>query len=69
MMSATYRISKSKPGEYAVLKDGNEPSTLNASDLRQLCQTMGESYAHLISELENKDMVEFTVPYGKVQNQ
>ena len=68
-MSAIYRISKSKPGEYAVLKNGNEPLTLNASDLRQLCQNMGESYAHLISELESRDVVELKVAYGKVQNQ
>jgi len=68
-MSAIYRISKSKPGEYAVLKNGTGPSNLNASDLRQLCQTMGESYARLISELENKDVVELKVAYGKVQNQ
>ena len=65
-MSATYRISKSKPGEYAVLKNGNEASNLDASDLRQ---TMGESYAHLISELENEDVVELKVAYGKVQDQ
>ena len=68
-MSATYRISKSKPGEYAVLKNGNEASNLNASGLRRLCQTMGESYAHLISELEHKDEVELKAAYAKVQNQ
>ena len=68
-MSATYRISKSKPGEYTVLKNGDEPSNLNASDLRQLCQTMGKSYAHLISELQSKDVVEFKAAHGKIQKQ
>jgi len=68
-MSAIYRISKSKPGEYAVSKNGSERSNLNASDLRLLCQSMGESYAHLILELESRDVVELQVAYGKAQNQ
>ena len=40
---------------------------LSASELRQLCQTMGEPYAQLMAELERKDVVELTVAYGKVQ--
>jgi hypothetical protein len=68
-MSPTYRISKSKPGEYTVLKNGKEPSNLNASDLRQLCQTMGKSYAHLISELQNQEVVELKVAHEKIQKQ
>ena len=66
-MSATYRISKSQPAQYAVEKNGGNPEILSASELRQLCQTMGEPYAHLMAELANNDVVELTVAYGKVQ--
>jgi len=67
-MSATYRISKSASAQFAVLKNGENPSLLTPSDLRQLCQTMGESYAHLMAELEKNDVVELTVAYGKVRS-
>ena len=66
-MSATYRISKSLSAQYAVVKNGGSSAILSASELRQLCQTMGEPYAHLMAELERNDVVEFTVAYGKVQ--
>ena len=66
-MSATYRISKSQSAQYAVVKNGGSSSILSASELRQLCQTMGEPYAHLMAELENNNVVELTVAYGKVQ--
>ena len=66
-MSATYRISKSPSAQYAVVKNGGSASIISASDLRQLCQTMGESYAHLMAELSKNDVVELTVAYGKVQ--
>ena len=66
-MSATYKISRSQSAQYAVVKNGGISSLLTASELRQLCQTMGESYAHLIAELDKNDVVEFTVAYGKVQ--
>lgn len=66
-MSATYRISKSPSAQYSVVKNGEGSSILSASDLRQLCQTMGEPYAHLMAELERNDVVELTVAYGKVQ--
>jgi hypothetical protein len=66
-MSATYRISKSQSAQYAVVKNGESSSILSASELRQLCQTMGEPYAHLMSELENNGVVELTVASGKVQ--
>jgi len=66
-MSATYKISKSQSAQYAVEKNGGSSEILSASELRQLCQTMGESYAHLMAELERNDMVELTVAYGKVQ--
>jgi hypothetical protein len=66
-MSATYKISKSQPAQYAVEKNGGNPEILSASELRKLCQTMGEPYAHLMAELENNDAVELTVAYGKVQ--
>jgi len=46
---------------------GESPSLLTASELRQLCQTMGEPYAHLIAELDKADVVELSVAYGKVQ--
>ena len=46
---------------------GESPSLLTASELRQLCQTMGERYAHLIAELDKADVVELSVAYGKVQ--
>jgi hypothetical protein len=66
-MSATYRISKSQSAQYAVVKNGESSSILSASELRQLCQTMGEPYARLMSELENNGVVELTVAYGNVQ--
>lgn len=66
-MSATYRISKSESAQYAVVKNGKAPSLLTASKLRQLCQTIGERYAHLIAELDKADVVELSVAYGKVQ--
>ena len=66
-MSATYRISKSQSAKYAVVKNGESSSILSASELRQLCQAMGESYAHLMAGLENSCVVELTVAYGKVQ--
>jgi len=66
-MSATCRISKSQPGQYNVLKNGSDFLNLNASELRQLCQTMGESYAHLMAELETNEAVELTVSHRKVQ--
>jgi len=66
-MSATYKISKSQSAQYAVEKNGGNPEILSASELRQLCQTMGEPYAHLMSELENNGVVELTVAYGRVQ--
>lgn len=67
-MSATYRISKSQSAQYAVVKNGGSSAILSASELRQLCQTMGESYAHLMAELERNEVVELTVAYGKVQH-
>lgn len=66
-MSATYKISKSKSADYIVVKNGKSSSSLTASELRQLCQTMGEPYAHLIAELEKNNVVELLVAYGKVQ--
>ena len=66
-MSATYRISKSQSAQYDVVKNGGSSSILTASELRQLCQTMGEAYAHLMAELDKKDVVELKVAYGKVQ--
>ena len=66
-MSATYRISKSQSAQYDVIKNGGSSSILTASELRQLCQTMGEPYAHLMAELDKNDVVELTVAYGKVQ--
>ena len=66
-MSATYRISKWQSAQYAVIKNGGSSSILSASELRQLCQTMGQPYAHLMAELENNEVVELTVAYGKVQ--
>jgi len=66
-VSATYRISKSQSAQYVVEKNGGRSEILSASGLRQLCQTMGEPYAHLMAELERNDVVEFTVAYGKVQ--
>ena len=66
-MSATYRISKSQSAQYDVVKNGGSSSILTASELRRLCQTMGEPYAHLMAELDKKDVVELTVAYGKVQ--
>jgi len=66
-MSATYKISKSQSAQYAVEKNGGSSEILSPSELRQLCQTMGEPYAHLMAELENNDVVELTVAYGKVQ--
>lgn len=66
-MSATYRISKSQSAQYVVEKNGGSSEIISPSELRQLCQTMGEPYAHLMAELENNDAVELTVAYGKVQ--
>jgi hypothetical protein len=66
-MSTTYRISKPQSAQYAVVKNGESMSILSASELRQLCQTMGQPYAHLMAELENNEVVELTVAYGKVQ--
>ena len=66
-MSATYKISKSQAAQYTVIKNGKSSSLMTASELRQLCQTMGEPYAHLIAELEKNDVVELLVAYGKVQ--
>jgi len=66
-MSATYRISKSQSAQYDVVKNGGSSSILTASELRQLCQTMGEPYAHLMAALEKNSVVELTVAYGKVQ--
>ena len=67
-MSARYRISKSQSAQYAVEKNGGSSEILSASELRQLCQTMGEPYAHLMAELANNDVVELTIAYGKVQS-
>jgi len=66
-MSATYRISKSPSAQYAVVKNGGSSAILSASELRQLCQNMGQPYAHLMAELENNNVVELTVAYGQVQ--
>lgn len=66
-MSAKYRISRTQSGQYDVVKNGEPSSTLTASGLRQLCQTMGEPYAHLMAKLQTSDVVELTVAYGKVQ--
>lgn len=66
-MSATYRISKSPSAQYAVIKNGAISSILSASEMRQLCQTTGEPYAHLMAELENKRIVELKVIDGKVR--
>jgi len=66
-VSATYRISKSQSAQYAVEKNGGSSQILSPSELRQLCQTMGESYAHLMAELERNNVVELRVAYGKVQ--
>ena len=66
-MSATYQISRSQSAQYSVVKNGESSSLLTASELRQLCQTMGESYAHLMADLDKNDVVELTVAYGKVQ--
>jgi hypothetical protein len=66
-MSATYRISKSESAQYAVEKNGGVSEILSPSELRQLCQTMGEPYAHLMAELEGNGAVELTVAYGRVQ--
>jgi len=60
-MSATYRISKSQSAQYDVVKNGGSSSILTASELRQLCQTMGEAYAHLIAELDEADLLELSV--------
>ena len=67
-MSARYRISKSQSAQYAVEKNGGSSEILSASELRQLCQTRGEPYAHLMAKLANNDVVELTVAYGKVQS-
>jgi hypothetical protein len=67
-MSAKYRISKSPSAQYTVEKNGGASQIVSASDLRQLCQTMGEPYAQLMAELEKNDAVELTVAYGKVQH-
>jgi len=64
-MSATYKISKSQSAQYAVVKNGGSSAILSASELRQLCQTMGESYAHLMAELAKNDVVELTIGYGR----
>ena len=66
-MSATYKISKSQSAQYTVVKNGGSSSILSPSEMRQLCQTMGEPYAHLVAELERNCVVELTVAYGKVQ--
>ena len=66
-MSARYRISKSQSAQYAVEKNGGSSELLSLSELSQLCQTMGEPYAHLMAKLENNDVVELTVAYGQVQ--
>src|SRR5690348_8673145 len=42
-MSVTYRISKSQSTQYAVVKNGASSSILSASELRQLCQTLGQT--------------------------
>lgn len=67
-MSATYKMFKSKSGRLHCGQEyGKSSSSLTASELRQLCQTMGEPYAHLIAELEKNNVVELLVAYSKVQ--
>ena len=48
-MSATQRARKAESAQCAVLKNGESPSLLSASELRQLGQTMGQPYAHLMA--------------------
>jgi len=60
-MSATHKTSKSQFGSVQCREDGKSSSLRAASELRQLCQTMDEPYAHLIAKLEAKDVVERSV--------